>query len=633
MTFKDWFGFDPNSLQASLLDGLPGCASPGVPGLLIVMSDTGSGKTEGGLWASRWLGGPRAGVHLALPTMATTDAAHRRVERWARKALAASSPVTLAHGQAGWNRTPSRVLAHAGEIDTAPAGWLYGHGRPVLAGVTVSTIDQVLMAVLRVRHNVLRLGGLTRKVLVVDECHAYDPYMQTQLRRALAWWGALRVPVVLMSATLPAAVATSLAAAYLSGSAPRLPAPEVRPAYPGWLYIDGDTGAATVSKQIASDRPRTLQMRLLPMRGSSRAGRPGQVPPADRARAGVVTGLFEESPGALRVLTVCNTVASAQHTARALADLLDDDVEIFLIHARYRVRDRRDRTDSVEAVFGKDGARRPERAVLVTTQVCEASLDLSLDHVVTDLAPMPQIVQRAGRGRRHETGADVRVPVTVLIPQDSEGDWDDGRWRRIYSPALIRSTRQLLATHGDISVPDDVQDLVDTVCAGWDADTPEPDVAAHLRGEQTKADAAVPVVIPHPDELTDLFDLTDLPIPDIEAATRYNLDSVTVLPVWRTEDGSLALEPDASLMLPEQVPADLRPVHERLLSIPRAAWQDALESQGALPDAWQEDGRLGRVLLLVHPAGGQAPAPAGWTVFYDDNLGLVTWPPAPRERS
>ena len=575
------------------------------------------------------MGGRSAGVHFALPTMATTDAAHKRVDKWAKKALAASSPVTLAHGQAGWNRSASPVLTHAQEVSTAAPTWLFGHGRSVLAAVTVSTIDQVLTAVLRVRHNVLRLGGLTRKILLVDECHAYDPYQQTLLRRALAWWGRLGMPVVLMSATLPGAVARSLAQAYLSGSAPGVAAEEIQPAYPGWFYMDGSTGEVKVSEPIVSDRPRTLDIDLVALPGLSRPIASGKAPEADQARAAVVSKLMASRPGPFCALVVCNTVASAQHTAMLLAEEPAGDAEIFLIHARYRVGDRRARTDMVEKAFGKDRSARPERAVLVTTQVCEQSLDLSLDHVVTDLAPAAQIIQRAGRGLRHVLGKDVRVPVTVLVPTGSDGTPDDGRWRQIYGPALMRSTRELLVVHGPVAVPGDVQKLVDAVCAGWDADTLDRDVAAHLRGEQRMAEAALPVVIPHPDDLVDLFDLTDLSMTDAEAATRYDLDSVTVLPVW-PQNGSLMLERRGGPKLSTTLPGDLTGVRERLLSVPRRVWVGELAQP---PDAWQRDGRLGEVLLLVHPESDQPPVLAGWTVFYDDDLGLVTWPPVKQERS
>lgn len=498
MRFYDWFRFEPNSLQRSLMEGLPLCAVPGSPGLLIIMSETGSGKTEAGLWASRWMGGPSAGVHLALPTMATTDAAFRRVDDWAGRALAASSPVTLAHSQALWSRPVSRVLTHDGGVETAASAWLDGPGRAVLAGVSVSTIDQVLSAVLRVRHNTLRLGGLMRKVLVVDECHAYDPYMQTLLRRALAWWGAMRVPVVLMSATVPASVARSLAAAYLSGSAPTASVPEVQVSYPGWLYVDGTSGEATASNEVVTDRPRTLAVTLVDLPGASRPALAGSVPPADRARAEFLKGLLDANAGQFCVLAVCNTVDSAQHTFAELQRILGEGVDLYLIHARYRIRDRRGRTVAVEEAFGKDRSRRPGRAVLVSTQVCEQSLDLSLDHVVTDLAPIAQVIQRAGRGLRHTRGEGVRVPVTVLVPLTRDGRADDGRWQSIYGRALIRSSRELLAAHGPIAVPGDVQKLVDAVCAGWEFDTPDRDIRAHLAGEQAMANAALPVMIPIP---------------------------------------------------------------------------------------------------------------------------------------
>ena len=71
---------------------------------------------------------------------------------------------------------------------TAPQ-WLSGAKRGLLAPVAVGTIDQALMGVLQLKHNVLRLLGFAGKVLVVDECHAYDPYMQGLLRRLLTWLG------------------------------------------------------------------------------------------------------------------------------------------------------------------------------------------------------------------------------------------------------------------------------------------------------------------------------------------------------------------------------------------------------------------------------------------------------------
>ncbi|MEV0188350.1 CRISPR-associated helicase Cas3' [Kitasatospora purpeofusca] len=633
MRFVDWFRFEPNTLQRSLLTSLRGCAVPGAAGLLVLMWPTGSGKTEGGLWSARWMGGPRMGVHLALPSVATTDSAYRRVLRWARRALSVSSPVTLAHSRAG-RGGQGAVLSHDGgeglALEAAPE-FLQGRGRPVLAGVSVSTIDQVLLAVLRIRHNVLRMGGLTRKVLVVDECHTYDPYMQSLLRTALAWWGALGVPVVLMSATLPRSMARSLASAYLSGSAPGLTLPEFCPPYPGWFHVDGATGRPTVEGPVDTGRTRNLLVRLVDLPGSHRATRRDVVPACDRARARVVAELFEPGRQRLCVLAVCNTVASAQNTALALRAMLPAGVEVFLVHAHYRKLDRAGVTTGLENSFGKDRAHRPRRAVLVTTQVCEQALDLDLDHVVTDLAPLPTIIQRAGRGRRHTKRSDIRVPVTVLVPLTDEGLPDDGRWEGIYSTAVVRASRELMEGHGVIAEPGDVQPLLEALEDRLGGDNPDMDVLSHMDDEQAMADAARPVVIPHPRELVDLFDLTDLSGTDEEAATRYRLDSIQILPLWRRPDGHLSLEPDTDLPFPDRLPHDLEAIRERLVSTRHATWQKHLGSDAQPPAGWAGDKRLGPTVLLVHPAPGKPVHAAGWTVFYDRYLGLVARPPTPKE--
>ncbi|MFJ7280197.1 CRISPR-associated helicase Cas3' [Kitasatospora sp. NPDC098663] len=633
MTFKDWFDFEPNRLQASLLRLLPICAVPGRAGMVVLMWPTGTGKTEGALWVARWLGGLRMGLHLALPTTATTDSAHARVLDWTRRALAASSPVTLAHSRSG-HTGQNVVLSHNGDeaavVTTAPE-FLYGRGRPVLAGVTVSTIDQVLLAVLRIRHNLLRMGGLTRKVLIVDECHVYDPYMQSLLRTVLAWWGALGVPVVLMSATLPRALARDLASAYLSGSAPGVELPDFEPAYPGWFHIDGETGHPTVVGPVDAGRERALDVRLVGLPGSHRATRRNVIPDCDRARARIVAELFTGSRTRSCVLAVCNTVDSAQNTALALRRLLPADVEIFLVHARYREMDRAGATTIVERAFGRRRVKRPRRAVLVTTQVCEQSLDLDLDHVVTDLAPLPTIIQRAGRGRRHDHHRRVRVPITGLVPLTDEGLPDDGRWESIYSTAVMRASRELLEKPGEITEPGDVQPLLEALAERLNGDSLDKDVLSHQDVERAMAEAARPVLIPHPRKLVDLFDLTDLSGTDQEAATRYRLDSVQVLPLWHRPHGHLSLEPDTDLPLPARLPDDLDPIRDRLVSTRHATWQKHLGPDAAPPAGWAGDKRLGPLVLLVHPAPGTPVHAAGWTLFYDRYLGLVARPPTPEE--
>src|SRR5258708_27789462 len=63
----------------------------------------------------------------------------------------------------------------------------------------------------------LRLFGFARKVVVIDEVHAYDSYMNTILDHTLQWLASLGSSVILLSATLPLKRHAALVTAYLRG--------------------------------------------------------------------------------------------------------------------------------------------------------------------------------------------------------------------------------------------------------------------------------------------------------------------------------------------------------------------------------------------------------------------------------
>ncbi len=84
----------------------------------------------------------------------------------------------------------------------------------MLSSFVAGTVDQLLFAGLKSRHLALRHLAIAGKVVVIDEAHAYDTYMSVYLDRVLSWLGAYRVPVVVLSATLPAGRRRELAEAY-----------------------------------------------------------------------------------------------------------------------------------------------------------------------------------------------------------------------------------------------------------------------------------------------------------------------------------------------------------------------------------------------------------------------------------
>lgn len=89
--------------------------------------------------------------------------------------------------------------------------------KALLADVGAGTVDQALMAVLPSYHQSLRILGLTRNVLIVDEVHAYDPYMHTLLCNLLEIHSSLGGSAILLSATLPMRQRQELASSFCKG--------------------------------------------------------------------------------------------------------------------------------------------------------------------------------------------------------------------------------------------------------------------------------------------------------------------------------------------------------------------------------------------------------------------------------
>ncbi|MGB1208983.1 MAG: CRISPR-associated helicase Cas3', partial [Paracoccaceae bacterium] len=115
----------------------------------------------------------------------------------------------------------------------------------------------------------------------------------------------------------------------------------------------------------------------------------------------------------------------------AVADLRAQGVEASLLHARFALGDRRRIEAKQLNRFGKTGQGRKGR-VLVATQVVESSLDLDFDVMVSDLAPMAALIQRAGRLWRHmalrpKAERPVPAPVLYVVSPDPARVHDD-RW-------------------------------------------------------------------------------------------------------------------------------------------------------------------------------------------------------------
>jgi CRISPR-associated endonuclease/helicase Cas3 len=134
-------------------------------------------------------------------------------------------------------------------------------------------------------------------------------------------------------------------------------------------------------------------------------------------------GIKSEHSGG-RTIVLLNTVQRAQDLFLETEGLYCDDPEkpeLLLLHARFYPEDRKRVEDRLPEYFGPKATK--SNVILVTTQVIEAGLDLSADHLHSELAPMNALVQRAGRTARYKerpTGTVTIYDVGNLAPYEDE---------------------------------------------------------------------------------------------------------------------------------------------------------------------------------------------------------------------
>ncbi len=682
--FAEAYGIagEPNPLQRSVMDDLLAAAGTGSRGgIMLVTAAPGDGKSETALEAERILS-KIFGTHgyaFLLPTMATSDQMHDRVARTLGNQSGEEAGLTLVHSMAWLSSsyadedldgeavvTCDGDEAPAGrrrrEADMRPGRWLRGPKRPLLAQFAVGTIDQALMAVLPVRHNALRMLALSNKTFIVDEAHAYDPYMQVLLGRLLNWLGFYGVPVVLLSATLPCSVGDRLVKEYLRGAGHKssalkrqtFPAP-----YPGWLYVDGETGRCAPMSQIRQlEQARTRNMRLrVDVERVVHGGKGGA-----GDRIAVIKRLLEPvaTGDGGTALVVCNTVGDAQETYVQLRAEIDrrsheEAGDVQLLHARFPGDVREERTAGVTAGLGRSGPR-PVRRIVVATQVVEQSLDLDADIVISDLAPLSLLLQRAGRCWRHENHwqrhgyPDGRgrpgwadEPRLVVLDPLVGGGRVPVQWGEVYSEHLLGKTSRMLAEveGGGIAIPDDVQGLVEAVHGDseefdWNVSGGrEAKAWAEHKGKETaERSIAALCAVPRARQVAELHDLHALEgaEDEWEVSTRLGADSVRLLCAYAQEGGQLTLDAEGRQPLPEmpedgRMPAPrVREVMRRTIPV-RADWfRDAEPDTLIPPSSWAEHPMLGDLRVLRQPVRqgkAQAVKVGDRILSLHQDLGLV----------
>lgn len=367
-----------------------------------VRAGCGSGKTLGAyLWARRHAEGRR--LFLCYPTTGTATQGFR--EYVLGTGIAVDSALLHSRAEAdieGLQATPEQPREELAARLDAIRSWD--------VKVAVCTVDRVLGILANARASLFTSPAILQGAFVFDEIHLYDETLFAALLRFLATFTGC--PILLMTASLPEARRDAIATCLRDAAGEAL------------HVIDGPAKLEEVERYR--------------VRG-----------PVPELPWEIIERVIREGG---RVLWVSNRVSWCMDRAReaemrlanaARAIGVPAEEVVLPYHSRYRYCDRLKRHNDVIKAFDLS-----DRSVLaVTTQVCEVSLDISAQLLVTDLASVPALIQRLGRLNRRVSERNPGSPRDAIVCDVSEGD------AKPYTPAMLTTARQwldrLATTPGD----------------------------------------------------------------------------------------------------------------------------------------------------------------------------------------
>jgi CRISPR-associated endonuclease/helicase Cas3 len=615
-TFTDAFPHcsPPRPLQEAVAQWVTETSSPCV---LLIEAPMGEGKTEAAFYAhlelQRRFG--HRGLYIAMPTKATGNAMFSRTLDFLKSfSDDRILDLQLLHGAIQLNDMFQKVRLgqiHSDEGDGAiqAGSWFTYKKRALLSEYGVGTIDQALLTILPVRHYFVRLWGLANRVVVFDEIHAYDAYTGTLLFHLIRWLRALGSSVILLSATLPPAFRRRLADALGTKI------PDQETAYPRLTMF---TNGGIKPQQIHFDADPARKRELV-------------IVPLEPALEALHSCLAEKLPALGYAGVIVNTVQRAQELYRLFGEgkvilyedvvvgkQLSDGTEVHLFHARYPAQERQRREDVILAVYGKNEENgklieRKGRHILIATQVAEQSLDFDFDLLITDLAPIDLVLQRAGRLWRHQRDCrPIQQPTLCVagLEGDSPGSFGDPLWwNAVYQEDILIKTWEVLAKREQVILPDEIDLLVNLVYEGFDIPTDD-EIQKRLEkaeiendgeriAQQTTAHQAI-IGLPTDGSWKDTsrFYLYDDDEPGVhqtlKAQTRLGEDSVVAIPLFPADSYIYTTSPDS---------ATTKKWVLRSISLSKKGVVKKLRSKG-IPEGWKKNSLLRNCYPMIFDENG-----------------------------
>lgn len=436
-TFKDIFDFPSiNNIQRDV-EKIVNTEDVKV---MLIESGCGSGKTEAALYAASVMGYKNnlSGVYMGLPTGTSAEAIQNRVDVFLDK---------LHMDKTKLYTSKTMLLREDGAVPV----WTDASRQRLMATSAVGTVDQVMTTARMVRFESVRMVGLSSKVLIIDEIHAYDAYMITTIERLLQLCTAIGVPVILLSATLPLQTKEKLFSS-ITGKKE-----EIHDGYPLISYVTSDNAFHEIRSNL-SEPDKVIQCDFLPYLNN-----PEKI--SMQAVKNIEKGGCE--------CVILNTVQDAVDVYDSIKNMVSDDCQVVLYHARMPEITKENKIKKILNWCGKDRKYRPTKAIIVGTQVLEQSIDIDVDYMITAICPIDLLFQRIGRYHRHSDAGTIREltdisdTIQILVPEDD----DYGANKKIYAQCYLKATESTLKRYNVLAIPSCIPELVNEIYSSTDIDT------------------------------------------------------------------------------------------------------------------------------------------------------------------
>jgi CRISPR-associated endonuclease/helicase Cas3 len=340
----------------------------------LLLAACGAGKTLGAwMWAEAQAKHYKIGKVIFLyPTRGTAAEGFRDYVGWAPETEAALMTGTARYELNAMRENPNDSIK---DKDFQADERLYSLGfwsRRYFS----ATVDQFLGFMEHSYPGLCLLPVLADSAVIIDEVHSFDRRMFNTL---ISFLKNFDIPVLCMTATLPTGRKQQLIDAGLQ------------------VFPTEDDREQLADLKEKEEHPRY------------------DLEPVENFKAAFDKAIMAYRAGE-RVLWVVNTVDRCIAIAERLEDKLK--VPVLTYHSRFRLKDRQKvHKNTVDAFAYEKEQKDRKPAIAVTTQVCEMSLDLDADVLITELAPVPSLVQRFGRSNRHlARGYEFRAKIHTYSP-------------------------------------------------------------------------------------------------------------------------------------------------------------------------------------------------------------------------